>query len=1591
MKKYLLTPIITCLIVSFSLQQIFAQKVEGEIGGGTVTILGSTTAYQNDTKTYTATPSSGLTIYNAFWSATGGIIQSQTTTSVTIKWNTTGIYQLDYEATHTNMGYVNANLSVTVSESAVPPTPNTPSINSQDCSSANLWASGSPPSGVTWYWQGTNSVGTNDNSSNNAIYPFVATTSGVYYLRAKNISSGAWSSTSASITVSLGTIGGTIWYQDLDGDGLGDPDLNNSIVSCSKPNGYVANNNDQCVGQNGGGTPNGCPFTGSLSNDNYIYTIFPQIESTNTSSLIQDSHAIRNVTYFDGLGRPKQSIAIKQSVTSKDIVTHYEYNNLGQQIKEYLPYPSSTSGGYFKTDALTSINTYYKTNFPEDINISNPNPYSEKDFDDSPLNRIIKQSYPGYDWRLGSGHEVKFDYDTNTNSEVRLYTVSLDSNGNPTLVLNTNINNGYYEEGKLIKNITFNENHNGNTKDNSVEEYKNKQGKIVLKRLYENNIAHDTYYVYDDFGNLTFVIPPKANETTIDNNVLNQLCYQYKYDSKKKIVEKKIPGKGWEYIIYDELGRIVATQDKNQREINQWTFTKYDELGQIAYTGLYTNSSNRETMQSGVYAYANYETRTTTPTTMQDGSLVHYTKNAFPNSGNQTILTVKYYDNYNFDLAGSVIPTSIPSVYGTTVTNNAKGLITGTKTKVLGTNDWITTITYYDDKARPIYVYSYNAYLKTTDIELKKLDFVGKVIETTNLHTNTNSNLPTLSLYNKFDYDHTGRVKKQTQWGTNISGTEVIFERSYNELGKLLTKKVGGKTTQSRLQEVNYKFNIRGWLKSINQDAKNDLFSFDLNYNTLTPSSGTALYNGNISQINWNSLSLDTSTKTYTFYYDALNRIKSAIDNTGEYNLGSLVNPITYDKNGNILTLKRRGAIVPNPTKGTSSHFGLMDDLTYTYDNENKLLKVIDNGNSIFGFNDGVNTSTEYTYDSNGNMITDSNKGITNITYNHLNLPTSVTFNPPAGLYGGTRKISYIYDANGTKLEKKVTNIIITGAGPTGSTNSTYYAGNFVYKKIVDEQPILGGGQTTLQFFNQPEGYVKNNNGVFSYVYQFKDQVGNIRLSYSDSDQDGMISEAIFADSFESSSGWSSQGSLYGSSIDGYDTSKKHSGIYSGKIVKSTSGEKYVHSNTWIPINNGQATNYTFSGWVYTDNPSVDLFLFMKKDGETSYFTNVESVRNYTKNQWVYIEKTVSVPSNIRTLNIRIDNNGGGTVWFDDIRIRKEGTEIIEESNYYPFGLKHKGYNNVVSSNGNSTAQKRGFQDQMLDDELGLNWNTFKYRNYDPSLARFHNIDPLAEDYNYQSPYNFSENRLIDGVELEGLEWESIKKFFRQVHSGWDKLIGEPMRYSRRKEAERIAVYGTPNRKPIGRNITGNYFGDALFRLMGGDTYRRAYSGNQRARGQLLMNAPLLFLPSGRTAVTSRSANSSLFNRSIFQKGASSSLPDGSFYSVAFRTKLSPKSYPGVSRYMHFKESNYLLNNAILADKSFAKSMSQLGVEIPLLPSGSFNGISPRGWVWHHNIETGIMELVPKSQHPNVPGGIFWETMHPNRIGGYSIWGKSPK
>ncbi|HTG57484.1 MAG TPA: RHS repeat-associated core domain-containing protein, partial [Niabella sp.] len=92
----------------------------------------------------------------------------------------------------------------------------------------------------------------------------------------------------------------------------------------------------------------------------------------------------------------------------------------------------------------------------------------------------------------------------------------------------------------------------------------------------------------------------------------------------------------------------------------------------------------------------------------------------------------------------------------------------------------------------------------------------------------------------------------------------------------------------------------------------------------------------------------------------------------------------------------------------------------------------------------------------------------------------------------------------------------------------------------------------------------------------------------------------------------------------------------------------------------------------------------------------------------------------------------------------------LEETHYYPFGLTQRGIS--TRQTGNLHNKEKTFQDQQIDEDLDLNWVQFKWRNHDPQIGRFIEVDPLSEDYVHNSTYAFSENKVVAHIELEGLE-----------------------------------------------------------------------------------------------------------------------------------------------------------------------------------------------------------------------------------------------
>jgi len=280
---------------------------------------------------------------------------------------------------------------------------------------------------------------------------------------------------------------------------------------------------------------------------NYVRVRKPNLAITTSAkldALTANKDSVQTVIqYVDGLGRHLQTIQMKGSPLGNDIIQPFAIDSLGKESKKYLPYtPTSTSYGAYRTDALTTgsgVSLFY--NPSQNINttatqqtngvVNTAYPYAVTGFEASPLNRVVEQGSPGKSWQLpgsgdanSSGHTGRFLYTTNDQvaftttiagnagcRKVAYYKATVNSNGSRSLTRAGN--NAYYSSGLLTVTIYRDENWQpANGCFGTVEEYKDMEGHVVLKRRYNINGSTaemlSTFYVYDDFGKLWHQVLP---------------------------------------------------------------------------------------------------------------------------------------------------------------------------------------------------------------------------------------------------------------------------------------------------------------------------------------------------------------------------------------------------------------------------------------------------------------------------------------------------------------------------------------------------------------------------------------------------------------------------------------------------------------------------------------------------------------------------------------------------------------------------------------------------------------------------------------------------------------------------------------------------------------------------------------------------------------------------------------------------------------------------------------------------------------------------------------------------------------------------
>lgn len=789
------------------------------------------------------------------------------------------------------------------------------------------------------------------------------------------------------------------------------------------------------------GHPAAVPPSSPSPDKNYVMSESILVPGITTESQVKGLSSVSkstSYTYSDGFGRQIQSIAVDGSTSQDDIITPFVYDALGRPDGNYLSYSeSSGNAGSYRSNAVTSQEEFFDS--PPSKVQDDQRAHDKINYDNSPFGRIVSTAPVGDAWTTK----------TTTSS------VKLSAYGIPRWSVSTNglpDGTGVHQVNELLISETT------NAEGLISRTYTSGIGRTILEEVQTTgNRWAKTYYVYNDFNQLRFIIPPKVAETSNplapDTVVVNHLCYQYEYDDLQRQIATKNPGADWVYTIYDQWDRPVLTQDGNQRRKStpEWSFVKYDDLGRAIMTGVYATATSRNDLTNTLSTFAGqFEKRNNTA--------IGYTVNtAFPTGTPEADLrTITYYDNYHFlsasgwDAEGNSYSFVPESGYTGTLAASTFNLVTGSKVKILNSSVWLNDVVRYDTYFRALQTISENQFGKT-DRQTTDYDHSGNILKSKYAHTNA---LPqTITIQQRYTYDANGRIVNHYHQ-INTQPEVLLSSLEYNELGQVVDKKLHSISGSPFLQSVDYRYNIQGSNTNINYTSPDsgdpaDYFNLQLGYNTKA-SGATGRFDGLLSSSKWKH-DVSSKDRVYDYTYDkaSLTAATYRVDNTPNtqpnvYNESGL----TYDLNGNITALNRY-------TGGLTAI--QIDQLAYDYGTKkgNRLMKVtegLSSGAATQGFNDGNTSGDDYTYDANGNLNRDRNKGIKagtddpGIIYNILDLPERINFSN--GDY-----ILYTYDAIGTKLSQT----FMTSGG--SELAKLIYSGDFVYEGTTPQMILHSEGR----------------------------------------------------------------------------------------------------------------------------------------------------------------------------------------------------------------------------------------------------------------------------------------------------------------------------------------------------------------------------------------------------------------------------------------------------------------------------------------------------------------------------------------------------
>jgi RHS repeat-associated protein len=880
---------------------------------------------------------------------------------------------------------------------------------------------------------------------------------------------------------------------------------------------------------------------------NYVRTreAVAPISDQNTFNAAGYTQVKQATQYLDGLGRPLQIVMKEASYDLKDMVSPIIYDAYGREVYKYLPYTSSEGNGSFKLAPFSSQATFMASQYPGESVY-----YGEIQFEASPLNRVTKSMAPGNSWAgTGRGNSTEFQFNE-VGDSVRIWTIGYDTLTGSSYDQATNVpvSSSTYAAGTLYETHTIDE------QDNQVVEYKDTDGRVVLKKVQLGSspgTAHVdwlcTYYVYDDLGLLRFVIPPKAVQILLNNNtwdlttnsysIINELSFRYEYDARKRMIAKKVPGAGWVFMVYDKRDRLAYTQDANMRGNNQWMATVYDEQSRPATTGIINYSSNRGALQWLLNSLFDASTVTTVAVNFYAPDTLYVNEYESGRSVYRAKEKIIFSENFN---SGS--SANFETILGAAVISTTNVLVNYNPLPPGAAFDALT-VNYYDDYSFTSRTYSTtnnsklddggNGYPETVPSSASKLTH-GKL---TGSKVRVIEDPSSLSVGNWLEtvsfYDDKGRVV-QSQGENYKNGTDITTMR-YDFMGKVITTyQVHNNPAagQSVATKTNMLYDHAGRLlhvmKTLDDNSNTTRYLVRNSYNEL----GQLVQKREGQKGQGDTTAMEVLDQTYNIrgWLQGINREYSRGAGTKWFGM-----ELNYDwgftanqYNGNISGQQWRSR-----GDGERRAFG------YDYDKANRILSGDFTQYAISSSAWNTSADLEFTlsgmaYDPNGNILSMQQKGwkisgstlVDNLSYNYTtnsnklgSVSDAVTGDNKLGDFadGNTSGDDYSYDSNGNLTQDKNKSIasisynhlnlpyLITVTGK-GTIKYIYDAiGNKLEKRTVEDSPskstrttYLGGNvyqNDTLQFLAHEEGRVrKRSDNSYVYDYFVKDHLGNTRV-----------------------------------------------------------------------------------------------------------------------------------------------------------------------------------------------------------------------------------------------------------------------------------------------------------------------------------------------------------------------------------------------------------------------------------------------------------------------------------------------------------------